>query len=205
MKAKAWMDHTRDDYLRMIDRQWPFWSALDEFVLANGIRSVVEVGCGIGQLCFRVDSYVGIDINRSVLSDNELFYRRGTWLCGDWLAMHGLAGELFLASAVIEHCESFQVFLEKALTLPHLYAVVTFSKGLREKELIQQHPTGPFHENYYCRADVEAWLSGKLGTGRWRIYDFPLSRRARQARMESVLVIDRTGVCQLEMWSKGAL
>jgi SAM-dependent methyltransferase len=205
MSSRSWGDFTREDYLRMIDRQWPFWASLNEFVISNGIKSAVEVGCGIGHLCFTVDSYTGIDLNQALLDGNEAFYRRGRWLCGDWLTTDGLEGDLFLASSVIAHCESFQVFLEKALSLPCRYFVVSFSKGLRDYERIQKHPTGEFFENYYCRADVEAFLYGLPGPGSWAIYDFPLSRRERQARMASVLVIDRTGECKLDMWEKRAL
>jgi len=207
MTAKPWNEITREDYLRMIDRHWPFWLTLAEFILVNKPRSIVEIGCGLGPMCYLVDEYTGIDLNQTVLTNNELFYRRGKWIQGDWLEMEGLEGELFLASSMIEHAETFQLFLEKALRVPFKYAVMTFHKGLREKEQLERHPTGPFWENYYSRADVEAWLSSrfKFGSVRWVLYDFPFSRRRRQIQRESILVIDRTGVGQLDMFSKRAL
>lgn len=184
MKAKyPWGEHAREEYLLMIDRNWPFWSAVNEFVLVNGIKSVVEVGCGIGQLCHWVDSYTGIDLNQTVLTNNDLFYRRGTWICGDWLEWDGLPAELFLAATVLEHMKSPETVLEKVLKMPGIYAVMTFPVRMR--------------------ATIQAFLEHRCSN--WHIYDLPLSRRPRQAKQVSVLVIDRTGVAQLDMWSKRAL
>lgn len=179
MRRFAWETFRREDYLRMLDRQWPFWSAVTEFVLKNGISSVVEVGCGIGHLCHSVDSYVGIDLNQTVLDGNELFYRRGTWLCRDWLEGDGLMlADLFLSAATLEHSETPERFLETMFRWQWRYAVVTFPERMR--------------------AAIKKWAVRE-------IYDLPLSRRPRQARQVSVLVIDRTGVAEMEMWSRRAL
>lgn len=179
-----WASFTREDYLRMIDRQWPFWSALDEFVLRNGISSAVEVGCGIGHLCHRIDAYTGIDVNQSILTSNERLYRKGTWLCGDWMTMDWMSGELFLAVTVLEHIAAPLKFLDKSLKMPFNYAVVTFPARMRDS--------------------IEAWAKERLWS-EWSLFDLPVSRRPRQVRQVCVLVIDRVGGFNLEMWNRKAL
>lgn len=179
---KPWTEFTREDYLVMLDRQWPFWLALHEFIVLNGIKSIVEVGCGIGHLCHSVEQYVGIDINQAVLSSNETFYRRGEWFCEDWMTTDACTPptDLFLAATTLEHCESPERFVEKMLKCQWRYAVVTIPERLRGKV-------------------KTAW------SGDCRLYDLPVSRRPRQVRRVSVLVIDRTGVAKSDMWSRRAL
>jgi hypothetical protein len=199
-----WTTIPRDEYLRMLDRHRPFWAAMMEFVFVNKVRSVIEAGCGVGALSYSVDEYMGIDTNGEVLRDNELFYRRGVWVKSDWMDMdlRVLAADLFLSASLIQHCKSFETFMERVVVLPVSYAVVTFHKGLRDEEVIQVDRKSVFFDNLYSRADVEAWLASNLGSVRWSLFDIPVSRRKRQHRMESVLVIDRTGTAQLDMWSK---
>jgi hypothetical protein len=150
---------------------------------------------------------VGIDTNAQVLRDNESYYGKGTWINDDWLAMKvsGLRADLFLSMCLIEHCESFQPFLRQMMTFRSLkYAVITFHKGLRDKEVIRLDRLNSFFDNLYCRADVERWLNDNLWNGEWNIFTLPLSRspRMRKSRWDSVLVIDWTGNAKLDMWEK---
>ena len=194
----------RDQYLRMLDRHRPLWSALTEFVAANGIVSVIEAGCGVAELWHAVDAYTGIDINPKVLRDNELFYGKGDWRNDDWLAMdvNGLQADLFVSASLIEHCETYEPFLQKLVSMRLKYAVVTFHKGLRDKEVIRHQETDRrFFDNFYCRADVERWLTENVDA-RWEIFTLPLSARMRSRRWDSVLVIDWTGTSNMGMWEK---
>lgn len=193
----------RDEYLRMLDRHRPLWSALHEFVYANGIKSMVEVGCGVGALCEAVDDYTGIDMNSQVLQDNASFYGKGEWIEADWMTLpvRSLEADLFLSASLIEHCESFEPFLKKMRDAETDYDIVTFHKGLRDKEtILHQRTDRRFFDNFYSSADVERWLKDNVA-GDWRIYTLPMSRRIR-ARWDSVLVIDWTGEANLEMWEK---
>lgn len=196
----AWPTIPRDEYLRMLDRHRPFWSAIHEFVYANGVSSVIEAGCGAAQFCPSVKSYTGIDTNAKVLKDNERFYQTGAWINGDWLAMDvsRMQADLFLSSSLIEHCESFEPFLRQVTLLERKYAVVTFHKGLRARTTIDiRHG---FYDNFYSRAEVQKWLEANV-YGKWRIFTLPLSR-AKSSRWDSVLVIDWVGDAKLEMWEK---
>jgi hypothetical protein len=194
----------RDAYLRMLDRHRPFWAAMHEFVYANRVKSIIEAGCGVAELCESVDSYTGIDMNSQVLEDNESFYGKGCWLDENFLEMDfngRCQAEMFLSASLIEHCESFEPFLEKVLSLQLEYAVITFHKGLRDKEKIRHQRTDHrFFDNFYCRADVVKWLTYNV-TEHWRIFTLPVSRQLKD-RWDSVLVIDWTGKANLEMWEK---
>lgn len=202
----AWPTIERGHYLNMLDRHRPLWSALHEFVYANGIRSVIEAGCGVAALCTTVDSYTGIDINPQVLRDNEAFYGTGDWIDDDWLAMDvsGRQADLFVSTSLIEHCESYEPFLRQVMSLSLKYAVVTFHKGLRDAETIRlQRTNHRFFDNFYCREHVERWLT-ENAAGKWSIFMLPVSRtqRTRRKRWDSVLVIDWTGRAKLDMWEK---
>ncbi len=195
----------RWQYLRMFDRHRPFWTAMHEFVYANGIRSIVDAGCGVGELCESVEHYTGIDTNAQVLEDNSAFYGKGVWCNADWMVMHpkNLQADLFLAASLIEHCESFELFLVNMLALRMKYAVVTFHKGLRDKERIRhQRNDHRFFDNFYSRYEVEKWLSLNV-LAPWRIFTLPIARTPKMHdRFDSVLVIDWTGKANLEMWEK---
>ena len=196
----TWPTIAREDYLRMLDRHCPFWSALHEFAYANGITSMIEAGCGAAQFCSAVDSYTGIDMNAKVLKDNERFYGTGEWINDDWLAMDvsRLQADLFVSASLIEHCESYEPFLRQVMIVQPKYAVVTFHKGLRDANIISRRHG--FYDNFYCRANVVRWLADNV-YGTWRIFTLPLSR-AQRNRWDSVLVIDWTGTAKLEMWEK---
>ena len=204
--AVKWPAIKRDQYLRMMDRHVPFGSALLQFVSANKVGSVVEIGCGVAHLSHFVDEYVGIDTNADVLRANDVFYSCGRWINKDWRYVDpsNMRADLAVASSLIEHCESFEPLLEWMIALPSLYSVVTFHKGLRSSANIRRDRTGPLFDNYYCRADLEAWLGSNVDWA-WHLYDLPLSRSRFLHRRESVLVIDRTGKADLSMWSKRAL
>ncbi len=195
----------RWQYLRMLDRHRPFWSAMHEFVYANGIESMIDVGCGVGELCESVVSYTGIDTNAQVLEDNYELYGKGVWCNVDWMEIptDGLTVDLLLAASLIEHCESFENFLTMVLAVQLKYAVVTFHKGLRDKELIRrQRNDNRFFDNFYSRAEVERWLSRNVWAP-WRIFTLPIARTPKMRdRFDSILVIDWTGKANLEMWEK---
>jgi len=199
-----WPTIKRDDYLRMADRHLPFSAALTQFIVANKVKSIVEIGCGPANLSHLVDDYTGIDTNEEVLRDNALNYGHGTWINDDWRNVSAPRADLFVSSSVIEHCESFEAFLTWMLALSGPYIVVTFHKGLRGSARIRRDKTVPFFDNYYRRADVERWLSRNV-YGQWNLYDLPLSRARFRNRKDSVLVIDRTGKADLSMWEKKEL
>lgn len=181
---KPWTETTREDYLVMLDRQWPFWTALGEFVLRNRVKSIVEVGCGIGHLCHSVETYVGFDVNQAILYDNEMFHRRGKWVCNDWMKEQDEPQpfDLFLSATTLEHCEEPGAFLEKMHRHQWRYAVVTIPERMRDW--------------------TEGTAKGRAGC---HLFDLPLSRRPRQVKQVSVLVLDRTALADLGMWSRRAL
>ncbi len=148
---------------------------------------------------------MGIDTNAQALKDNRLLYGKGSWCNDDWMEMNYslIETDLFLSASLIEHCESFEPFLEKMLSLRAKYAVVTFHKGLRDQELIRrQRNDDRFFDNFYSRADVERWLSRNI-LAPWRIFTLPIARTPKMRdRFDSVLVIDWTGKANLEMWEK---
>jgi len=200
-----WPTIQRDEYLRMADRHLPFWGALVKFVSANKIASVIELGCGVAHLSHLVDQYTGIDTNGEVLRANESFYGHGTWISSDWrnLDPKSLRADLFVASSVIEHCEAFEPLLKWVISLPVLYSVVTFHKGLQDSENIRRDKVPPFFDNFYCRADVERWMRNV--DCEWRLYDLPLSRTHLRRRRDSVLVIYRNRKADLSMWLRRAV
>jgi len=204
--ADKWPTIRRDDYLRMADRHLPFSAALMRFIVTNKVKSIVEIGCGPANLSHLVDDYTGIDTNEEVLRDNALNYGHGTWINDDWRNVDAttLMVDLFVSSSVIEHCESFEPFLEWVNRLASPYSVVTFHKGLRNRARIRRDKLPPLFDNHYCRADVQGWLSRNI-YGQWNLYDLPLSRARFRNRKDSVLVIDRTGKADLSMWEKKEL
>ena len=200
-----WPDIQRDDYLRMLDRHRPLSASISEFICANRVRSVIEAGCGIGELSYSVDAYTGIDLNARILNENQQFCENGTWLNDDWLTMDlsSMRADMFVATSLIEHCESFETFLERVSRLYVKYAVITFHKGLRDTATIRMDRSNSFFDNLYCQADVEKWLRENLKAD-WYIFRLPLSRskRMRSVRWDSVLVIDWTKNARMEMWAK---
>jgi len=198
----------------MYSRHKLLWGALREFIRANGVSSLVEAGCGAAVLAGAVDTYVGIDMNASVLAENEANGGDDDWwIHDDWHAVdvHEFSTDMFLAASLIEHCESYEPFLTHVLKMPSLkYAVVTFHKGLRDIAVTRTKPwsrdgkSGQWFDNYYCQADVEQWLEDNISDADWYIYNLThsVSYEGKKKWWDSVLVIDWTGVAQLEMWGK---
>jgi hypothetical protein len=194
----------------MAVRHKPLWGALREFIDANNVTSVIEAGCGAAALAQEVQFYTGIDMNASILADNEARFGGETrWIHDDWhnVNVGDMKADMFVAISLIEHCVSFEAFLDHLLAMPVKHAVVTFHKGLRERDMKMLKPwnrdgiSGYWHDNYYCQAGLERWLANNVSGANWRIYNIAHSKAYKKKKCwDSVLVIDWTNIADLSMW-----
>jgi len=195
---------SRDRYLLMADQHRPLWAALHRFVYSNKVQTLMEAGCGVAELSHVVDEYVGIDVNVSVLKENEHFYsKRSVWINDDWrnVDVRSKPVDMFLAAGTIERCDSCETFLSHVLDIPRLkYAVVTFHKGLRHEASPRTGREGWFN-NYISESEVTHWLESNVQT-HWWLCNLPHSRspRWRSKQWDTVLVVDWTKQAQLDMW-----
>jgi SAM-dependent methyltransferase len=197
----------------MLRRHRLTWAALREFIVANEVSSLIEVGCGAAYLAADVDRYTGIDVNQNVLEDNKRRYGdTPKWMCEDWhqIDVGTMDADLLLSMALIEHCESYEAFLEQVFRVRALkFAIITFHKGLGDvseahrKAWNRESRSGHWCDNYYCQSDVAAWLDAHLRNAVWKIYTIQHTHHQRPNERlwwDSVLCIDWTRNGNWTMW-----
>lgn len=128
----------------------PYAELVRSFIVENGIRSVVDLGCGD----FRVGSllkvggvrYTGIDVVPSLISRNKAKWATDeiTFDCRDIVADDLPAADLCLIRQVLQHLSNRQI--QSVLSKLHQYPAV----------LVTEHYPPPNAENIVANKDMPA-------------------------------------------------
>ena len=157
-----WDTKSEKTYSGMRKRHPDVWHYLDRFIAARKIKSILEVGCGlVSPVCNMVDEYQAVDVNISTDAIHEDFTTM------DVTQFEGKYDLLF-SSAVIEHCNGYEKFIEQVVKVKPKYAIITFFNGLHWEENLfmecikEEETLGKFWWNRYCEKSLKDFLS-KLG------------------------------------------
>lgn len=147
-----------------------FWQFIEKFIKDNNIKSVFEVGSGTMPPARKwVTDYTAVDLNESTDAIHDDFTT---------MSLAGLNQrnyDLFLAAAVIEHCDGYQNFFHQMRKIPFKYAIVSFFHGLdREDDTLghtslKKEDDRTIHFNYYSKFKVSDYLDSIGYRGQYRI------------------------------------
>jgi SAM-dependent methyltransferase len=104
-----------------IENAAAYMKFLEDFIKANEIKSVVDVGCGDWSFSRHINwnlaHYTGIDVVKAVIEKNQILFTSPTvtFLCGDILNMNFPSADLLICKDVLQHLsnEDIKVFLTK--------------------------------------------------------------------------------------------
>jgi len=146
-----WTNRHRGDYVRMIKRHRALWAYITQFIKDHDITSVIEVGCGmVPEVRGLVETYVGVDLNEQTDAIHEDF---------TLMDVSPLTGyDLFLACAVIEHCQDAAVFFKQIKAMNPKHAIVTFFGATDREEELKTTQGGGFLFHGYTRAGIKQTL-----------------------------------------------
>lgn len=168
----------------MLKNHHHLWNYITKFVTDNNIKSIFEVGPGqFSPVRSMVSDYTAIDLNNAVDAVHEDFSTMS-------LAPFNKRNyDLFLAAAVIEHCEGYEAFFRQMRKLPFKYGIVSFFTGLGRDEEIRRRIF--FHglkvwRNKYCLQGVMEFLDTNGYRGDYKIFS------ASTAAKDTILLIHRT-------------
>jgi len=129
-----------EPYKAMIARHLPLWCWIENFIKDNSIKSIVDVGGGIGyaQHFVKPKDYTLYDQNVEMV-------KRALAL--KWRAYHGdftscsinkatKNADLVLITGVVEHAMVLAPFLKKALEVQPRFILVSFFKGFQPVDKI---------------------------------------------------------------------
>lgn len=112
-----------------------YMNFLQAFVLNNGVRSVVDIGCGDWQFSQFINwgmntSYLGIDVVPSVITSNQQRFggrANVSFVCANPLdgSCEVPGGELLLIKDVLQHLSNENVIKLLALVRKFKYALIT--------------------------------------------------------------------------------
>ncbi len=168
-------------YLGRKDGHPDLWRYVERFVCKYNVKSMVEIGGGHGYASELVEQYTGIERSHRTVEDGRRRYPQHTFLHDDWITMDTAAiprlADLILACAVVEHCESYEAFISRALSVSPGAIVVSFFRGLdRARNEFHKRTSadtewseagGVYYDNFYSRNQLTQWLD-ELGCN-WRL------------------------------------
>lgn len=135
--GKSWQEVVPDWYSEIHDSNYLVHEDFKEYFLKrkNTIRSVLEVGCGMGvypiknSVMFDGVSYTGIDISEPAISyckKNSSF----NFICGDFIKMQmNSRFDLVFSHAVVDHVYDIDKFIEKLVLSSNKYTYINSYRG----------------------------------------------------------------------------
>ena len=126
------------------------------FITDFDIKSMVEVGGAYGKWRKLVDDYTCIELNKKAY---EKMKDVTNYIYGDFhkidMATIPKEKDLFIALAVVEHCNGYKEFLKRAIELNPKYIIINFFRGLsiydEDKFKIKTKNNKPYYLNRYSR------------------------------------------------------
>ena len=127
-----------------------------KFIIDFEIKSMLEVGGAYGKWRKLVDDYTCIELNKKACETMEKYtnYIHGDF-CKIDMEQIPKESDLFLALAVVEHCNGYKEFLKRAIELNPKYIIINFFRGLsiydEDKFKIKTKNNKPYYLNRYSR------------------------------------------------------
>lgn len=167
-----WEDKGSSFYSRMYKRHRVLWKWVAQYVTANNVKSVIEIGGGQGAVCKLLPprtSYTNIEMNGRAVNVGRRLYPNASFIHADFGSVNPAdlpQCDLLLATAVIEHCPHYDMFLERALATGARRILVTFFRKLSggsDDSFCTKKTTGglKIHYNRYSEHQLRAWLDSK--------------------------------------------
>lgn len=149
-------------YKNLIYRHRPLWMYVLNFIKENKVESIFEVGGGYGELKNYVKEYVCVELNKEIVEEKKDNYIYGDFCKIDVEEWKGKV-DLFIALAVVEHCDHYKEFLQKAIEMKPKYILISFFMGLckldRDRIRVRESRKGRnkgkiYFWNRYCRSGL---------------------------------------------------
>ena len=151
-----WDDCEEKWYKILTHRHRTLWNFVTRFISDFEIKSMVEVGGAYGRWKKLVDDYTCIELNKKAC---EKMKDVANYIYGDFhkIDMEQIPKEndLFIALAVVEHCNGYKEFLKRAIELNPRYIIISFflSLSIKDKDAfkIKSKDGRPYYLNRYSR------------------------------------------------------
>ena len=121
------------------------------FITDFDIKSMVEVGGAYGKWRKLVDDYTCIELNKKAY---EKMKDITNYIYGDFckidMATIPKEKDLFIALAVVEHCNGYKKFLQRAIELNPKYIIINFFFGLTRFETDRYKIKSKNGKKYYA-------------------------------------------------------
>lgn len=182
--AEMWR-RTEWDYKPMADRHAALWRFMPKWIRAFGIRSLLEVGGADGRLTEYVDRHTIVDVAPRLWPGRILRYdERRQHVREDWLGtmIQPFIGryDAFVSLAVVEHCDGFERFLDRALACEPKYVCISFfnglTKGSEQRHIVKSRSGHLYHHNHYSLKSVKDFLVERELTGRAALVNLPAQK-----------------------------
>lgn len=148
--SKSWWDHLPVSYwVNKPNLHTPLW----QYFLSEikHYSSLIDVGCGNGDICNYVDDYTGIDITKHLIEDNKTKHPTAKFACTNFLNFHSYA-ECVLCAHVIEHLPHFDAALCWCMEHAHKCVLLcTHTEFVNNTRICYNN--GMFN-NYYSMTDI---------------------------------------------------
>jgi hypothetical protein len=190
--------HFGDAWYRKIQAHHiPLWSFVNNFIKQHKVQSIFEVGGGPAPLRSTVSKYTNVDVNEKYRKESTQTFKQITADFSTLNVLNEETPDLFLGMGVVEHCEHYNRFIEKALSLNPKYIIISFFFGLdRNKDEIRKRMSGrgvdgcqPYWINRYSKAGLEEFLTEKGILNKSYFISLPCSN-GRTELIEDVLIIN---------------
>lgn len=132
-KKKFWTKWTNSEVSKDEQGQHPFVDYLQDFITQHNISTIVDMGCGYGELLKDLrlpenTKYTGLDIVDSVIAYNKIHYERPNISYGtvdDVKDLSKFKGDLLILKDVIQYWSIDKIMYAKDHILPNFkYAII---------------------------------------------------------------------------------
>jgi len=170
--APTWK-HGLQWYARLRRHHVAVWKFVEEYVVRNGVKRVIEVGGGAGHVASFLpygSDYVNIEVNAEALRLQGLAHPgtravHGSFLDLDLRQFAGEHFDLLLTMSVLEHMAGYERFFEQADQIDATRMLVTFFVKMgtdeHDRMCVRDGPEGLHYRNTYSRPKLEAFLRGR--------------------------------------------
>ena len=151
-----WDKYGNEMYTTMANRHLHLRKFVAKFIADFDIKSMVEVGGGYGKWKELVEDYTCIELNKKAC---ETMKHTANYIHGDFCKIDieqiPKNSDLFMALAVVEHCNGYKEFLKRAIELNPRYIIISFflSLSIKDKDAfkIKSKDGRPYYLNRYSR------------------------------------------------------
>ena len=164
-------------YQAKMDSHKPLWQHLREWVIGSGLSRILEIGggCGLGADILDAADYCCVDVNQVAVERGQRASADGRrFIHDDWCDMDGSQFvsryDVVLGCFVVEHCDNYATFLDKAFAVQPRWVAVSFFQSLsRPVSKTEKHASGEsawskpgsYWENQYSASGIIDFLENR--------------------------------------------